>query len=386
MLVEADASPLCQGWVKGNDDKWDRERLNEITDAIEKVRPQIEQSEVTLLSIADLKREVAKAPEPEVIAGLLPERGIHVMVGESTIGKTPLALQIGVCVANGMPFMRMDTKQKRVLLVDYENPRRALLQMLTSLEKHLKVGETSGEQLLILLSPTQAQVWAAVEQFEPGLVIVDALRQFDPKAETGSEYAAQLFNKLAEHDASWLLIHHPRKEPKDGDSKPVSLQNATRVVDWLQVASGSRALINQSMVRIGVEAVKDDRADLVMRWNVKSEGDQGPILITRVLDEDGEPTGYSKLEGGDLLKPEYRDALNKLLAGRAATEPLKPQAVMEVTGFSKRKAFDFIKACEHTGTVTPQGRAHRPGRTYIFSEGECSQELKFEALLPQFDG
>lgn len=386
MLAEADASPLCQGWVKGNDDKWDRRRLDEVTDAIDKVRPQVEQGEVALLSIADLRREVSKAPEPEIVAGLLPERGTHVMVGESTIGKTPLALQIGVSVANGVPFLKMPTKQKRVLLVDYENPRRSLLQMLESLEKHLKVGETSGEQLLILLGPTQAQVWAAVEQFEPGLVIVDALRQFDPKAETGSEYAAQLFNKLSTYSASWLLIHHPRKEPKDGDSKPVSLLNAPRVVDWLQVASGARALINQSMVRIGVEAIKDNRADLVMKWNVKADGDQGPVMVVRVLDEEGEPSGYAKAEGGDLLKPEYRAALNKLLAGRTATEAMRPAEVMEITGMGKRDAFRFIKDCEHAGTVAPQGKRHTPGRRYVFTAGENSSEMEFEAAVEKCYG
>jgi len=57
----------------------------------------------------------------ELVEGFFPQPSINVLGGESGLGKSPLAIQLAVCVAAGLPFLGMPVKQGIVLYCDYEN-------------------------------------------------------------------------------------------------------------------------------------------------------------------------------------------------------------------------------------------------------------------------
>ena len=57
-----------------------------------------------------------------VVEGLIPPRSVNILVGDSGIGKSPLAYQLGLAVASGTPFLDMPVQQGKVLLVDFETP------------------------------------------------------------------------------------------------------------------------------------------------------------------------------------------------------------------------------------------------------------------------
>src|ERR1039458_1323866 len=56
-----------------------------------------------------------------LVDGFLPAKSIGIAAGDSTIGKSPLAYQLGLCVAAGVPFLGRSTKQGRVVYFDLEN-------------------------------------------------------------------------------------------------------------------------------------------------------------------------------------------------------------------------------------------------------------------------
>ena len=53
------------------------------------------------LTHAELKARVADAHvRGELVEGLIPERSVNIAIGDSGLGKTPLLVQLGLCVAS----------------------------------------------------------------------------------------------------------------------------------------------------------------------------------------------------------------------------------------------------------------------------------------------
>src|SRR5712691_7580257 len=71
---------------------------------------------VTLNRLARICRS---QPTSYLVEGLLPTDDVHVGVGDSGIGKTPWAYQLGFCVATGQPFLGHAVKQGLVLYLDF---------------------------------------------------------------------------------------------------------------------------------------------------------------------------------------------------------------------------------------------------------------------------
>src|SRR5206468_11574380 len=86
------------------------------------------------------------------------------------------------------------------------------------------------------------------------LLIIDSLRAYRPDAEERNCNASAVMNELRklarEYGTAFLLIHHIRKPGEDG-TPPLE---GERVLAWLNMACGARALINQSDVRIAFDA------------------------------------------------------------------------------------------------------------------------------------
>jgi hypothetical protein len=312
-------------------------------------------------SHGELHAEVLKQPQPEIVTTLIPEKAICIMIGESTIGKTPLAGQLAVAVVHGVPFLGLQTRQGRVMWVDYENSRNTTDTLLAALSGFLGTPCPVSAELMIVRSPaTREQVYAAVKSFKPQLVVVDALRGFDSAAETKNESTSDLYAQLNQFDTAWLLIHHPRKSSV-GENKPISLKDAPSVIEWMQRSSGANALQQQAHIRIAVEEEKDG---LRVLWNYKGEGDRGPFLLSRELDGDGIPAGYQRKLGTNLLKDGHSGFLGSLPKGKK----VKFSDVEELTGLTRKKTSAFLLDCENCGLVTRTGKPRSPEAGYLFQE------------------
>jgi hypothetical protein len=76
------------------------------------------------ISLNELERTnrenpVSYIPVSYIIEGLLPADDVRVAVGDSGLGKTPWAYQLGLCVTAGKPFLGHATQASRVLYYDF---------------------------------------------------------------------------------------------------------------------------------------------------------------------------------------------------------------------------------------------------------------------------
>jgi hypothetical protein len=292
-------------------------------------------------SVLDKHPSGAKA----LVQGLIPRGSVNILVGDSGIGKSPLAYQLGLAVAAGKPFLDMPTAQGNVLLVDFENSLADVRWIMDRQRQHLRLEECphAFQVWPMHLDPLRQKVEQVIDALAPDLVILDSLRSFNPIMESESSAAVGQIKQLrvtaARHGTAFLLIHHVRKHPTPGEARqarqarsPVSLEEG-EVMDWLLRTAGARALINQMDVRLavarrnlardqprerasGVEGtVGGKKEELILRGHYRTRGEVGPFVLRRKRsDGDGEPLGYELVTAatGPLENVEQRAFFERL--------------------------------------------------------------------------
>ncbi len=306
-----------------------------------------QQRALGFVTLNRLARICRKQPTNYVVEGLLPADDVHVAVGDSGLGKTPWAYQLGFCVATGKPFLGHPVKQGRVLYFDFENGREEILELGRTLKKHLALQSLPRD---FLVSRDEGDISLSLESAvisnEPVLVIIDTLRAFRPTAEGKNEDMASLLKECRgiarKYRCAILLLHHVKKP---GLIVP-SLED-TLTLTWLLQASGARALVNQTNTRIALDAPRSmNDAALAMKAFVKMRGESGPLYLARVLDEDGEPIGYRRIVGCELLSnPDQVAAFRKL------PERFTFKEAMATYGKTDNPTTQWLKKCEAAGLI-----------------------------------
>jgi AAA domain len=284
---------------------------------------------------------------PDLVAGYLPSVGYNIMIGESGLGKSPLLVQLGICVAMGLPFLRMPTTRAKVLMVDYENHTQ-LDGMISTISKFLNVDrEELGQWLEVLNDGDAAYVVAQAKDYGAGLILVDALRGLSSLAESKNDAASDLISQLNELKACKLVLHHPRKA--DRKAPPPALEaDDTNLMMWMQEAAGARALINQASTRIAVDGCR--QADLLLRAHYKVRGEVPRVYVSRIVDEWGEPVGYAAAEGEQLLSLNQR---SWFLQVQGQTIPFAK--LTELFQCNNRLAAQFVSDCQQAGIAVVTG-------------------------------
>lgn len=326
---------------------------------------QANQEDPRLLTHAALKAIRNATPNPEIVEGMIPENSVNILVGDSGLGKTPFVVQLAVCIALGEDFLGQKTVQKKVMMVDYENAE-ALADVVGQICEHL------GKPADFAMDPTwfrivqnvdASDVFELVQKFNPNFVVVDSLRGFCPKADTKNEIASKLITELQSRKAAFLLMHHVRKNSTEKRDKRQPLEKEERVLDWLEAAAGSRALINQTYTRIAMDHTKADNADLVLRGFYKGRGEFGPWKLARNYSEQhGEPIGYDRLMGAALLDIEqsaFYDVIPK-------DQPMSYKEIQHALGQSEGKVTRFLAACDNARVVETSGKRKTRSRRYTF--------------------
>jgi hypothetical protein len=256
-----------------------------------------------------------------VVEGMIAENSVNIGVGDSGLGKSPLAYQMGLCIAAGIEFLGRPTKRGPVLYADLENGEDQFSDIALALKGHLGLTEIPPDFYLLTERDDCDNLGPIIGAIRPRLVIIDSLRAYRPGVEEKNKDAAFLLGMLRDlakqFATSFLLLHHVRKS-SDDENAP-AIEN-TDVMAWLTQACGARAIVNQSDTRIAFgpvvapkvsknqqsDAVKQanalrDSVGLVMRWVERSRGQSAPLYLSRVLDGEGEPLGYRAMTGPDLL-------------------------------------------------------------------------------------
>jgi hypothetical protein len=283
----------------------------------------------------------------------LPANDISVAVGDSGLGKTPLAYQLGICIAAGKPFLGMPTTQSGVLYVDLENGANMLPALTENICKVVKLDSVPDEFRVISESCDFEAVANAIAHYEPGIVIADTLRALEPEAEEKNSGMGAFLKKsraiAQEYGCAILLLHHIKK-PREEALYQAALSDS-KVMEWLNKASGARSLINQSNARIGIDSGDSTltSSDLVMKWFVKLEGESENVYIERVLDEGGKALGYRRLQGINLLSnPDQRAAFERL------PEQFTFKQAVQTYGRSDKPTNQWLRKCLAAGIVVQQ--------------------------------
>ena len=102
--------------------------------------PELDLKKLGVFDFAALKRLQANQPPP-LIDGLLAARSLNMLVGDSNLGKTPLALTMAVAVASGLPFFGRKTTKGRVLYFDAESSPGDFVSMWESISTSMGLSE-----------------------------------------------------------------------------------------------------------------------------------------------------------------------------------------------------------------------------------------------------
>jgi hypothetical protein len=279
-----------------------------------------------------------------LIQDFLPAKSIAIAAGDSTIGKSPLVLQLALAVAAGKPFLGMPTVAGRVLYFDLENPLLDCKEMRDSLARFLGLREIPEDFLLVTEPRDLAYLIAEVS---PLLVVIDSVRSFRPEVTEKNANAGGWLKEIRalsrNYGCAILLVHHLRKPDRQAGVPDLE---SSGVVTWLQELEGPRAFVNQTDVRIGVARAHEDRAALEVKWSRRVHGDSPLLRLERVFDDDGEPAGYRQLTGAELLSQERREALEKLPPEFRFKQA---KAALNRTDDPTNK---FLRECIHLGLVT----------------------------------
>jgi hypothetical protein len=286
-----------------------------------------------------------------LVDAFLPAKSIGIAAGDSTIGKSPLAYQLGLCVAAGIPFLGRSTKQGRVIYFDLENSIHDSRAIRDALARFLGLS-VAPENFLLATEPPLA-LETLLAEVKPSLVIIDSLRAFAPEATRDNPAAAAWLNALRrlarKHGVCFVIVHHVRK-PKD--ARPHCDLNSGRVSEWMLEMEGPRALVNQTDVRIALEQGNGEPAALRMKSSRRVYGDSPVVLLERVFDDDGEPAGYRQATGIDLLSPERRTALAKL------SEEFRYKEAKQALNRGDASTDNFLKECVQVGVVVKERKGH----------------------------
>jgi len=193
----------------------------------------------------------------------------------------------------------------------------------------------------------------------PALAIIDSLAAYKPQAEEKNSDAGRMLREFRDVardvGTSTLMVHHRRKMPRKADESAGPLENAN-LRQWFQDARGASALINGSDVRLGVDApdisaVQKDDVALVLRGMGRIRGEIGPFYMARDHDENGDPAGYRRLTGPELL---FNEQQQKALANLPTRFTFKEAKL--ACGKSDQPTRNWLDRSADLGLVRHPGR------------------------------
>jgi len=269
---------------------------------------------------ASVKRDAAT---PFLIEGLVRKKSVNLLVGDSGLGKTPLAIQMSLCIAAGLPLFGRNVEAGAVLYCDAESGKHDFCETIHAVSRFLGLEEPprnfnvwsptweveSASDEWRYPSSTDSLLKERIEITRPTFVVIDAFRTFWSDAETKNQVAADTIAGLRKigKGITWLLLHHRRKANQ--------LAGVPDLADdprgWFQETAGALALVNHSDTRIGAEPQRPP-ADLQLGGFIRGIGSIVPMDLARVSGEDGNPIGYRLMTGVDLLSADDRHVYENL--------------------------------------------------------------------------
>ncbi len=172
------------------------------------------------------------APEsvPMLVDDLLPKIGLAGIIGDSDVGKSTFATQLGLQVANGESHflnMRLNTEHKRVLFISTEddvmNMAPRLKKMVTQLKYKAEDSCGSNFSIVNAAQSLPARIEKKITGKPHDLVIVDAFSDLLIHDGNSNSEVRRILNPYSEvasnHKCLILFVHHIRKSARSVPDK-----------------------------------------------------------------------------------------------------------------------------------------------------------------------
>lgn len=223
-------------------------------------------------------------PEHEwLIPGYLPKPGVLMILGEPRAGKSFLALQLALSLAQGiqlLPIARTaHIKPKKVLYFYFDKTGVFVFQdRLKSLQ--LSGVNINGPLYVIdprdklpvinLLNPECYRYFSdTIAEAQPDVVVFDVLREFhnaDENESTEMKVIGDIIAKLCEH-LGIILVHHTKKLDYPGRTAPVRNIEASRGSNYIVGKADSTWLIHDGYLKVESNFAPEVRFKLLRQSN-----------------------------------------------------------------------------------------------------------------------
>lgn len=189
-----------------------------------------------------------------LIPGLLPKPGMLLLIGEPFAGKSFMAFQLGLMLAQGGMFLHKKCRQSRVLYLQFDPSELVWRDRILSIQKAgvnlsgplmMVHPDDNRRNMHILLSEHQRFIHECLEASQPDVVIVDVLREIHSCDEQDSTQMKQVGDVLMQifHGYALVLLHHTRKQEAD---KPIEVINASRGSSYMTGKADATWMLHQS--------------------------------------------------------------------------------------------------------------------------------------------
>lgn len=329
--------------------------------------PQIDLEDTTpALSVwtwqALLMREVV--PPEFVVDGLIPRRGVTLLMGEGGIGKSFVVIDLAYSVGSGGKFLyHFDCTPGGVLIVDLENDEATIARRIQKINagRHEVDGSTCAVPVFIVrkddLSAVELRIdeekgkdalCKLVEQHRPQLLVIDPLVAIHGSDENDNLKMRQLIMRLQDiarrFDLAVVLVHHLRKRGVINDAGQMirgasDLRNAVDSHLSLRKVSKEQAIVEHDKSRhappvakftIEMKDSEDGNATFIRYCGAATDSLEKEAAarecITSILQEcaecrPGELIGRAKAQG--VAKSTAERAIKSLKAERRILQPVE---------------------------------------------------------------
>lgn len=201
--------------------------------------------------------DYAKLERPSLnwlIPGVLPKPGMVLLLGEPFAGKSFLALQLGLSLAQGGTFMHKKCVQSRVLYLQFDPSEMVWRDRILSIQKagvklegplFMTHPDDSPRSMNILTSESQQFLAGSLEAARPDVVIIDVLRELHSCDEQDSTQMKAVGDAVMQifHGYTLIILHHTRKFDSE---KPIEVINSSRGSSYMTGKADATWLIHKN--------------------------------------------------------------------------------------------------------------------------------------------
>ena len=193
-----------------------------------------------------------------LIPTILPKPGLTLLIGEPFAGKSFLAFQLALSLAQGGLFLHHKCRQSRVLYLQFDPSELIWKDRITSIQKagvnivgpiFMVHPDDTPRPMNICTRERQHFIQETLQATTPDVVIIDVLREIHSVDEQDSTQMKQVGDILMQlfHGYSLVILHHTRKFDSE---KPIEVINASRGSSYLTGKADATWLIHQSRLHM----------------------------------------------------------------------------------------------------------------------------------------